>query len=427
MPKFVRGRRLPLALAAVIAAVVPLAACGQSASQPPAAQSSGKIEMWARAATASQSQPLVDAYNATHATKIQLTVVPTESYIQKVGVAAGANQLPCLMASDVVYMPNFLSKNLFTDITDKVDALPYKDSLVKGLMDLGTKDGRKYSVPHTIGMSALFQNDVLLKKAGIDPTAEITSLKQLQTNAAKVAALGKDISGLYYTGNAAGTIAFTHFPSIWASGGEALSEDGTKSMLADEKSTEVFKIYNDMFKAGSTPKSVMSETGATRNQVFGTGKVGYMLASNSVLQSVKETPDVKIGVQGIPGVDGGHSTFLGGDVLGISSSCANQDAAWDFLSWTLTPDAQVEVYAKSNQLTVRTDLAKNKYTEKNPRIIKENELAAEGRTPYSLNFGQTFNDPNGPALSAFRDALFGEDATKALKSAEGAINSSLSQ
>lgn len=427
MPKFVRGPRLPLALAAVIAATLPLAACGQSSSQPPAGQSSGKIEMWARAATASQSQPLVDAYNATHDTKIQLTVVPTESYIQKVGVAAGANQLPCLMSSDVVYMPNFLSKNLFTDITDKVDALPYKDSLVKGLMDLGTQDGRKYSVPHTIGMSALFQNDVLLEKAGIDPKAEITSLKQLQTNAAKVAALGDDISGLYYTGNAAGTIAFTHFPSIWASGGEALSEDGTKSMLADEKSTEVFKIYNDMFKAGSTPKSVMSETGATRNQVFGTGKVGYMLASNSVLQSVKETPDVKIGVQGIPGIDGGHSTFLGGDVLGISSSCANQDAAWDFLSWTLSPEAQVEVYAKSNQLTVRTDLAKNKYTEKDPRIIKENELAAEGRTPYSLNFGQTFNDPNGPALSAFRDALFGEDAAKALKSAEGAINSSLSQ
>lgn len=427
MFKFVRGRYLPLALTAVVAAVVPLAACGGPSSQSGAGQSPAKVEMWARAATASQSQPLVDAYNATHDTKIQLTVVPTDNYIQKVGVAAGANQLPCLMSSDVVYMPNFLSKNLFMDITDKVNALPFKDSLVKGLMDLGTKDGRIYSVPHTIGMSALFQNDVLLQKAGIDPKAEITSLKQLQTNAAKVAALGSDISGLYYTGNAAGTIAFTHFPSIWASGGQALSANGTKSMLADEKSTEVFRIYNEMFKAGSVPKSVMSETGATRNQVFGTGKVGYLLGSNSVLQSVKETPDLKIGVQGIPGIDGGQSTFLGGDVLGISSSCANPDAAWDFLNWTLSPDAQVEVYAKSNQLTVRKDLSKNKYTENDPRIIKENELAAKGTTPYSMNFGQTFNDPNGPALSAFRDALFGEDATKALKSSEAAINSSLSQ
>lgn len=427
MPKFVRGRLLPLALTALVAAVVPLSACGGSGSQSTTAKPSGPVEMWARASTASQSQPLVDAYNATHDTKIQLTVVPTESYIQKVGVAAGAKQLPCLMSSDVVYMPNFLSKNLFQDITDKVEALPFKDSLAKGLMELGTVDGKTYSVPHTIGMSALFQNDVLLQKAGIDPKTKVTSLKQLQVNAAKVAALGSDITGLYYTGNAAGTIAFTHFPSIWASGGEALSEDGTKSLLADEKAAEVFGIYNEMFKAGSTPQSVMNETGATRNQVFGTGKVGYLLGSNAVLQAVKETPDLKIDVQGIPGAEGGESTFLGGDVLGISSSCANADAAWDFLSWTLTPEAQVEVYAKSNQLTVRTDLAKNKYTENDARVIKLNELVAKGKTPYSLNFGQTFNDPNGPALSAFRDALFGADAAKALKSAEGAINSSLSQ
>ncbi|MDB5244127.1 MAG: sugar transporter substrate-binding protein, partial [Spirosoma sp.] len=354
-------------------------------------------------------------------------VVPTDNYIQKVGVAAGANQLPCLMSSDVVYMPNFISKNLFRDITDKVNALDFKDSLAKGLMDLGTSDGKIYSVPHTIGMSALFQNDLLLQKAGIDPSVEITSLTQLQKNAEKVAALGPDVSGLYYTGNNAGTIAFTHFPSIWASGAEALSKDGKQSMLSGDKATKVFSIYNDMVKSGATPQSVLNETGATRNQVFGTGKVGYLLGSNSVLQSVKETPDLKIGVQGIPGVDGGQSTFLGGDVLGISNSCQNADGAWNFLNWTLSPDAQVEVYAKSNQLTVRTDLAKNKYTENDPRIIKLNELIAKGRTPYSMNFGQTFNDPNGPALSAFRDALFGDNPAAALKSSDEAINASLSQ
>lgn len=427
MLKIVSGRSLVLALSAGLAATA-LSACGgtQAASTQSAAPS-GPITMWARASTAGQTQPLVDAYNATHDPDVQLTVVPTDNYIQKVGVAAGANQLPCLMASDVVYMPNFLSKNLFKDITEKVDALEFKDSLAKGLMDLGTSEGKTYSVPHTIGMSAIFQNEVLLEKAGIDPKAEITSLKQLQENAGKVAALGGDVSGLYYTGNNGGTLAFTHFPSIWASGGEALSKDGSESLLAGDKATEVFRIYNEMFKAGSTPQSVMNESGATRNQVFGTGKVGYVLASNSVLQVVKETPELKIGVQGIPGTTGGQSTFLGGDVLGISSSCPHADAAWDFLSWTLSPDAQVEVYAKNNQLTVRTDLAKNKYTEQDPRVVKLNELIAKGRTPYSLGFGETFNDPNGPALSAFRDALFGDDPAGALKSAQDAINASLSR
>jgi multiple sugar transport system substrate-binding protein len=37
-----------------------------------------------------------------------------------------------------------------------------------------------------------------------------------------------------------------------------------------------------------------------------------------------------------------------------------------------------------------------------------NDLVQVGRTPYSLHFGQTFNDPQGPWLPLVREAVYGD-------------------
>lgn len=422
----IRSRRTAtLAVSGAVLGSLALAACSSGGTTDGGGDSSEPISMWARAATASQSQALVDAYNASHDRQIDLTVVPTDNYLQKVGVAAGGNQLPCLMASDAVYMPNFVSKNLYQDITDRVDALDFKDELAQGHLKLASEDDVIYGVPHNVSVSAIFQNDVLLEQAGIDPAKPLDSLEELAENAAKVAALSPEATGLYFTGNNAGSISFTHFPAIWASGGEALNEDGTESLLDSAESAAVFQVFNDMFTAGSVPETVPNESGATRNEVFASGNVGYLLASNSVLETVAENDALQIGVQAIPGVGGGHSAYIGGDVIGITSSCADVDGAWDFLEWTLGEEGQVDVFAQMNQLTVRADLADNEYAAANPRLVQLNELVGIGDTPKALNYGQTFNDPNGPALSVLRDALFGDDAAGALDAGNDSISASL--
>lgn len=419
----VNRKRALLATAATLTALS-LAACGASGSGGGDAASGQPLQMWARAATAAQSQALVEAWNAANEQQVELTVVPTDNYLQKVGVAAGANELPCLMASDVVYMPNFLQQNLYVDITERVAGLEFADQLAQGHIRLATAEGEVYGVPHNVSVSVISQNDVLLEEAGIDPAQPLESLSELAANAAAVAALGDGTIGLYYTGNNAGSISFTHFPSIWASGGQPLSEDGSTSQLDSPEAIAVFEAFNAMDADGTTPASVRDESGATRNDVFAAGNVGYMIGS-SVIGTVPETDELRIGVQGIPGVDGGRSAFVGGDAIGISASCGDVDGAWDFLSWTLSEEAQVEVFAAAGFLTVRSDLAANEYASEDPRIVTLNELVGEGDTPLALNYGQTFNDPNGPALTAFRDALFGDDAAAALQSHNDAITASL--
>ena len=113
-----------------------------------------------------------------------------------------------------------------------------------------------------------------------------------------------------------------------------------------------------------------------------------------------------LGVTAIAGVNGGESTFVGGDSIGISKDAKNPDAAWNFITWMLGDHNQVEVVAKGGNVVARTDLADNKYSSADPRLVLFNTIAGKGKTPLAVNFNAAFNDPQSPWIQLFRAAVF---------------------
>src|SRR5688572_9513354 len=96
------------------------------------------ITMWTRAATEAQSQRFVDAYNASHENQVDLTVIPTDDYLPRVGTAAGAGELPDVLSLDVVFVPQFTTVGAFLDITDRIAELPFADDIAPSHMEVGT-------------------------------------------------------------------------------------------------------------------------------------------------------------------------------------------------------------------------------------------------------------------------------------------------
>jgi multiple sugar transport system substrate-binding protein len=419
-------------VATLLAGALVLAGCqsgpaSTSASDTGAVDDGTTITMWTRSPTATFSQTLVDAYNSSHKNKVELTAFPADSYQQKVGTAAGARQLPDVLAADVVYAPNYASKGMYLDLTDRVDALPFKDTLAPAHMKTATHDGKIFGVPHDIDLSAVFYNKVLFTRAGLDPESPPTTLDGMVEAARKIKALGGDISGYFFGGACPGCQLFTSWPMIWASGGEVLNEQGTASTVDNPIAAQVYGKLRQMYAEGIVPASAKNESGPTWTQLFGEGKVGIQPMGSTGLQGIKEGPDLQVGVAPIPGLKGGSSSFVGGDVLGISANSQKAAAAWDFISWTLSEDAQVEVVAKSKNITVRSDLANNTYAKQDPRLVTFNELASKGETPISVNFGKTYNDPNGPWTATVIDAVFGTaDPSTVLGEHNSTITDSLS-
>ena len=408
-------RRFAAALAVCALAAVP--ACGGSDDDPAPAGSGAKaggadtgasITMWTRAATQTQSERLVKQYNATHQNQVKLTVIPTDNYQARIASAAGGKNLPDVFASDVIYAPNYTSQGLYLDITDRVDALPFKDSLAPAHMRLGTFDDRKFTVPHTLDLSVLFWNKKLYEEAGLDPETPPKTMQEFAEQATTIREkVGGKTYGTFFGGNCPGCFVFTFWPSVWAAGGTVMNEDGTESTIDDPNMASTFQIYRDLVKNDVVAPAAKDEAGPTWTGVFPKGEIGVMPMPSTTLGLMPA--DMDIGVAPIPGPDGGESTFVGGDVLGISSTTENADAAWDFVSWTVGDEAQVEILAKNKDIPGRTDLADNQYSAEDPRLGVINGLVAKGETPYSLKFGETYNDPTGPWLKIARDSVFGAD------------------
>ena len=122
------------------------------------------LTLWTRAPLEKQANLLVDAYNESHENQVELTVVPNDDYVAKVGAAAGSNGLPDLFAADIVYVPNWVEQGLFQDITANIDGLDFKDEINAGHLSAGTLDDKEYVLPFVLDLSMLFWNKDLVDR-----------------------------------------------------------------------------------------------------------------------------------------------------------------------------------------------------------------------------------------------------------------------
>lgn len=411
-------RRTVTALAATALLVAPLAACAAGNSAGPAepipaegVDDGSTLTLWTRAPIERQAKLLVDAYNDSHENQVELTVVPNDDYVAKVGAAAGSGGLPDLFAADIVYVPNWAQQGLFADLSEQIDGLEYKDEINQGHLDAGTVDDKQYVLPFALDLSMLFWNKALFAEAGLDPEKAPATLEEFSDAAQAVQALNKpDTYGTATGLNCGGCLVFTWFPSVWASGEEVMSDDGTESLLNGDAAQVVYDTWAELEEAGAVLPSSTDEAGPTWTAAFSEGKVGVMPFPATLLPSI----EFDAGVAGIPGVDGGVSTFVGGDGIGISKDSEQSPQAWNFLNWMMSEEAQVEVLAKDGNAVSRGDLADNEYAAADPRLVTINEVAAQGSTPVALNFQQAFNAPGSPWLTLVRNrVLSGEDAVEA--------------
>ncbi len=414
-----RRARSLVGLIAAGAMALGLAACGGNTPAPSASTTASvgaggtddgaSLTLWTRAPLEKQAKLLVAAYNAGHKNQVQLTVVPNDDYVAKVGAAAGSNSLPDLFAADIVYVPNWIKQGLFKDLTANIDAMPFKDSINKGHLAAGTSEGKEYVLPFVLDLSMLFWNKDLFKEAGLDPEKAPSTMAEYAAAAKKIQDLKKP--GVYGTAtglNCGGCLVFTWFPSIWASGDQPMNADGTASLLNGANAKKIYDTWADLWASGAVLPSSKDEAGPTWTAGFTEGKVGLMFYPATLLSS---TTKFDVGVAGIPGVDGGASTFVGGDGIGVSKDSQKSPQAVNFLNWMMSEDAQVGVLAKDNDAVSRGDLANNQYSAKDPRVVTINEVAAKGGTPVALNFQQAYNAVGSPWVTMVRNQVLNKANT----------------
>ncbi|GAA2332340.1 sugar ABC transporter substrate-binding protein [Dactylosporangium salmoneum] len=428
-----RPRRLAPMLAALTAlslTTLALAACGNTDNTSPSGGSteltgSGPATLWVRAADEPMDKALVAAWNeANPDRKITMLTVPDAQYVQKYVQAVRSGDAPDLAAVDIANVKSLTGQKLLTDITAQVDALPYKSALAPAGVQISTVDGKIYALPHQLDVSMLYYNKSLFTKAGLDPSKPPATLDDVVSAARKITALGGDTYGFAFAGNCAGCNAYTLLPYIWASGGDIMNADGTKPTLDDPAVAAALNAHKTMWDEKLMPPAVKDDNGATWLTGFQSGKVGMVALGSFAVSVYKAQPDLDFGVSAIPGSKG-TSSFLGGDVIGISKGAKNAKTAWDFVAWSMSEDVQKNVVAKTGQLTVRSDTADNPTTQAEPRLLAANKLIADAKVPVTAKYNSLFIDPTGPYLQFIRDWVFSGDPAKAIATGKSGFDSRL--
>ena len=432
-----RHKQKTLVCAAVGAMALLAAACGGSSgstsSQSPktfGVNATGTVHFWARQATDGPAKALVAAFNATHKNlKVVLHLTPPNDDTSQLATAIRAGSVPDVVGLNDIDVPTFSHEHALMNLTQYVNALPYKASLSPGHLQLATINGQYYGLPYLADLSVLWYNKTLFKKAGLNPNDPPTTYAQIVSDAQKINALGHGISGFSFAGDCQGCLGFTMLPSLWAGGQHLISGplgNQTANVANDAPLKTMLAGYRTMWAQHLVPAADQTQNGLTWGADFEAGKVGILPGDYGfAAKFTTKAQHAEFADAPLPAVNGGgFSTFDGGDDFVIPAGAPNASGAWEFIKWALEPQQQVK-YPSEGMTPIRSDVLTPSFAATNPYDAVALKALAKGSVEYTLAYDAIFNEPGSPWFKMFEDAVYNGNMTAALQEGQSGISSTL--
>lgn len=391
----------------------------------------GTVDFWCRGGRQATAEQLIGRFHAAQdRIRVEVTPVQEGQYVTKLATAIRGGRVPDLVDIDVINSALFVHRGVFADVTPLVEALPYRDRLSPGHLALADRDDRYYGVPSLADNSALWCNLDLLERAGVDIDATTGSFEGYLEAARAVSALGDDIHGWSFPGNASGALAFTVQPHIWAAGTDLITgEVGAQSghILGNDAVRRTLDFLRTLWAERLVPQGCYSDDGVRWAAEFQAGRVGMLPIGYSAL--VPNAPDELLdhtAVRLLSGPDGGRSFFDGGTNFCLPNGAASPSAAWEFAMFCLEVEQQVTA-PENGFIPVRSDAATPEFRDEYPLAVPPLEEIEAGYAPVSLSYNRIYNQSDGPWLAMIRRAVFDGEVEAAMDEAQTRYDETLRQ
>ena len=246
-----------------------LSACGGGGQEPTTdANGNTVIKYWhAYSADSPELKTLEDevipAFEKAHpGIKVESVPYPYDELHKKLLTATAGGTLPCLVRSDIIWVPELAKLGTLAPLSDEMDGF---DQIAAKTYDgpLATTeyDGKHYGLPLDTNTRVLMYNQATLDEAGMDkPPATFDDMRKLA-------------EGLKGTGDFAfadnDTAGWNLLPWIWSAGGEMTDEGMTKATgyLNSPESVAGVQLLVDMYKMGEIPDLITGAQGGTETAV----------------------------------------------------------------------------------------------------------------------------------------------------------------
>ena len=352
--------RRPVAIAgvAVLAASVLLVGCGKAETGGGGNAATGELTLWTHNAGNKEElavvNQIVSDYNASQTkNKVNVQAFPQASYNDAVVAAATAKKLPCILDTDAPVVPSWAFAGYLAELN-----LP-QDVVAKQLPStLGKYNDKLYSIGYYDAALAIFARKSALESAGARiPTIDKPwTAAEFDQTLAKLKAAGKfPVAFDLGTGDTGGEWwTYAYSPFLQSFGGDLIDRTDYKTaegVLNGDKAKAWAAWLQGLVSQGYTPKK--SGTDAFADFVNGKSAMVW-----SGIWSTANLEKVSDGIV-LPPPDFGTGPKIGGGSWqwAISSGCQNQDAALDYLKFSLNSKYLAQFSTKQNVVPATEEAA----------------------------------------------------------------------
>ena len=280
--------------------------------------------------------------------KVKDVTIPYDSLHQKLVTAVAGGQLPDLVRSDIIWVPELANLGVLEPLDKTLpDFKSLASKVFPGPLATNYWKGHYYGLPLDTNTRIWVYNPVALQAAGLSsPPKTFAQLKSMSA-AAKA-------HGVYLYAES-GTSCWNICPWIWSNGGSITNTTYTKStgFLNSPKSVAAVQMLVDLYKAGQMPNIVVDSNGGLGTyDGLNQKKYASMLDgpwSFAIFSAAFKSTTLAGSL--VPAGAGGSVSVVGGEDIVMTKSSKNKQAAAEFLRFMLHSFAQTQM-ARAGQMPV---------------------------------------------------------------------------
>lgn len=358
---------------------------------------------------------------------ITVKIQYVDGQYQKITPELVAGNAPDIIQTQQRDFPYFLNKfpGAFVDLTSDMGDI--KNQIASVALNVAEQNGKVYAAPWDLGPCAVYYRKDLFKKAGIDPTS-------IKTWDDYIAA-GKKLTK-FYNGKVKMLFDNTTEPSqgiqtplmiMYNELGGNYVNSQDQIDFNTPKMQKVMSVIQKWGKAGIVANAPTWNDGIS---AFTNGQVATVLsavwyAGTMMNSAPKQSGDW--GIMPLPAFTqgGNNQADSGGSVLAITKTSKNQQAAWDFIKYSLYTVPGENVQLKYGLFPSWQPYYTASGTSFNQNFSYFGEpiykyFASLSKNIPPTNYGGYFNDYSSAISQAYDDVFKGGDPKQALQKAEKA-------
>lgn len=314
--------------------------------------------------------------------KVDAQVVPYDEFRQKILTSIAGGQAPDLARLDIIWSPEFAQLGALEKLDGKPGFAALRDAVFKGPLSTNLWNGSYYGLPLDTNTQVIVYNQDALKAAGL--TAFPRTVNEMQAYLAKLQKKqGDKVTQYGYA--LSGPWNWVVLPWIWSNGGDITDAKITKAtgFLNGPRTVAAVQRLYDWYKAGLLAPTVAG-SGVGTWEGLGNGQYAATQDGPWAFPALKsQYSKLNLAHAPFPRGAAGSVSIVGGENIVMFKESRNKDAAWKFLQYMLSPQAQITM-ASTGQIPVITAAMKDPYITNHPYygLYLKQLQTAKARTPH---------------------------------------------